>query len=88
MVQEAAREYHNVIILKIPEGYGVEGLEKLNVNVDNETGSFMSTAKLEGDQLLVSTKKVYKHHYEPKEKGRKCRNSWMQLLTYTNKKYA
>jgi hypothetical protein len=32
----------------IPAGYTVDGLEDLNMSVDNESGSFTSSAKTEG----------------------------------------
>jgi hypothetical protein len=42
-------------------------LQDLNFDVDNESGAFVSAAKLEGDKLTISTKKVYKKNYDRKE---------------------
>jgi hypothetical protein len=62
-----ARTISNNITLNIPKGYTVEGWQELNMNIDNESGSFISTAKLEGDKLVVSTRKVYKKNFDKKE---------------------
>ena len=62
-----ARTIENNITLKIPDGYTVEGLDDLNMSVDNESGSFVSTAKVEGDQLIVTTRKLYKKNFDKKE---------------------
>ncbi|QXP59200.1 DUF3857 domain-containing protein [Olleya sp. HaHaR_3_96] len=53
------------IKLEIPEGYNVNGLDKLNKSVDNSAGSFISTAKLEGNLLIIDTLKVYKSSFLP-----------------------
>jgi hypothetical protein len=62
-----ARMIGNSITLQIPKGYIVEGYQDLNLNVDNESGSFVSTAKVEGDKLVVTTKKIYKKNFDKKE---------------------
>jgi hypothetical protein len=62
-----ARTIANIITLNIPAGYTVDGLQDLNINVDNESGSFISTAKLEGEKLLITTKKLYKKNFDKKE---------------------
>ncbi len=60
-----ARVFNYNINLNIPEGYTVSGLDKLNKNIDNLTGSFTSSAKIENDVLIISTQKQYKNNYEP-----------------------
>ena len=62
-----ARTIQNNIIIDLPAGYTADGLQDLNINVDNESGSFISTAKLEGDKLLISTSKLYKKNFDKKE---------------------
>lgn len=62
-----ARTISNNITLNIPKGYTVDGWQDLNVNIDNESGSFISTAKLEGDKLVLSTRKIYKKNFDKKE---------------------
>lgn len=70
-----ARSYDYKINLNIPEGYTIVGLDKLNKKVDNETGAFISSAKIEGNQLIIQTSKQYKHNFEPKE-------NWKLMLAF------
>ena len=60
-----ARSYNNEITLNIPEGYTISGIDKLNKNIDNETGAFVSKATISNDKLIITTSKHYKHNYEP-----------------------
>lgn len=62
-----ARTIENNITVTIPAGYTVEGLEELNTSIDNESGGFVSTAKVEGDKLVVTTRKLYKKNFDKKE---------------------
>lgn len=61
------RSFENEIVLEIPEGFTVEGLDKLQKSVVNSTGKFISTAKIEGNELIITTNKVYNHNFEKKE---------------------
>ncbi len=54
------KSFNNSIKIKIPTGYKVEGLDKLNFNVDNVSGSFISTAKQDGNYIVLTTTKNYK----------------------------
>jgi len=47
------------IAFQIPEGYTVEGLEKLKKNVQNQTGSFVSDASIKDGKVIFSATKVY-----------------------------
>jgi hypothetical protein len=62
-----ARTIENNIVITIPAGYSVEGIQELNMAVDNESGAFTSTAKVEGDKLIVNTIKLYKKNFDKKE---------------------
>ncbi len=62
-----ARTIENNIAINIPAGYTVDGLQELNMNVDNESGAFISSAKIDNDKLLVNTKKLYKKNFDKKE---------------------
>ena len=66
--------------LTIPDGYTVEGLEDLKVNVDNETGSFISTATLSGNVITLDIQKVYKQKNISKEK-------WPLMLEFVQAAY-
>jgi len=62
-----ARTIENNISINIPPGYSVDGLQELNGAVENESGAFVSSAKVENDKLLINTKKVYKKNFDKKE---------------------
>jgi hypothetical protein len=57
----------NRISIIIPEGYLVDGLDELNINIDNASGTFISTAAVTDNKLLITTKKVYKNTFDKKE---------------------
>ena len=81
------RSYENIIKFEIPEGYAVSGIEKLNKKIDNETGSFISTAKIEGNQLIINTSKNYKHNYETNVNWPKMLEFLDEAFQFTNEKY-
>ncbi len=56
-------KYH--ISIKLPAGYKVKGLDKLNKSVKNDVGSFISSAKQEGDKIIIDVAESYFHNYEP-----------------------
>jgi hypothetical protein len=62
-----ARTIENTITMNIPNGYTVDGLQDLNTNIDNGSGSFVSTAKVDGDKLIITTRKLYKKSFDKKE---------------------
>ena len=57
----------NTITVNIPEGYSVDGLQDLNMNIDNASGSFISTTAVTGNKLTITTKKLYKNTFDKKE---------------------
>lgn len=57
----------NNITIIIPDGYSVDGLQDLNMNIDNSSGTFTSTASVNGNTLVIATKKVYKNTFDKKE---------------------
>jgi hypothetical protein len=68
------------INLTIPAGYTAEGMEALNVNVDNETGSLISTATLKDNVLTLDIQKIYKQRNVSKEK-------WPLMLEFIDAAY-
>ncbi len=58
-----ARVFEYEVIFDIPEGYEVVGLDKLNKNVSNQTGSFISSAEINDGKLIYHTKKIYKQKF-------------------------
>lgn len=67
------RSIRNIINFTIPDGYKVVGVSNLNVNIDNEAGTFAVQASVEGNKLNILVKKVYKNAVVKKE-------DWPKLL--------
>lgn len=59
------RSYREKVVIDIPQGYTVSGIEKLNKKVENASGGFVSTATVQGNQLIITANKYYKNYYEP-----------------------
>lgn len=55
------RSFAYAITFEIPSGYKVKGIEKLNMNITNATGGFVSSAELQGNKLVINVKKSYNH---------------------------
>lgn len=75
-----ARSYNYTIQLTIPEGYKVQGLEKLNMKVENTTGGFTSAARMDGNQLIIDTYKYYSNNFEPAA-------NWPKLIEFLEAAY-
>jgi hypothetical protein len=69
------RETDNEIDVTIPSGYKVDGIDAFNVNITNSTGGFVSTAKMNGSTLVITTKKYYTANYQPK-------SSWPDMVKF------
>lgn len=63
----SARVIENSISINIPAGYTVDGLQDLNMNIDNPSGSFISSATVADNKVLITTKKIYKNNFDKKE---------------------
>ena len=61
------RSLRNIINFTIPEGYKAVGVQNLNMNIDNETGTFAVQASVEGNTLSILFKKLYKQTTVKKE---------------------
>jgi hypothetical protein len=68
------------IVMPVPEGYTVRGMENLNRQIDNECGSFSSVVTLEGQNLVIDVKKIYK---SPQFETTK----WSQMLQILDEAY-
>lgn len=75
-----ARSYSENITITIPEGYDVQGLDKFNMSIENETGGFVSSAKLEGNKVTISAYKYYKRNGEPL-------SNWSKVVAYAEAAY-
>lgn len=74
------RSFDNEFIFEIPAGYTVMGIEKLNKKVENETGNFISTASIAGNQLTIKTMKEYKNYFEPN-------SNWIKMVSFLDAAY-
>jgi len=70
-----ARVFVYNIAFAIPDGYTVEGLEKLNVSIERKSGGFSATATISGNQLVIATKKYYNHYWESADQ-------WPDMLAF------
>ena len=63
----APRTFQWNITVNLPEGYKAapEGVEKLNVKVENECGAFIAKAVTENGKLILNILKRYNHKTEP-----------------------
>lgn len=74
------RTYENEIVLEIPAGYSASGIEKLNKKVQNETGEFISSAKIEGNKLIIKSIKKYNNYYWPNA-------NWNKMILFLDEAY-
>ena len=68
------------VVLTIPDGYTVSGVDNLNVNVTNATGGFISTASVADNKLTIKTQKYYASNYLPK-------SSWPDMVKFLRAAY-
>ena len=80
------RSFTYKINVNIPEGYSVSGLDKLEKSVDNSTGAFISSAKMEGNTLKITTSKQYKNNYESVENWPLMMEFLDEAKQFTNEK--
>ena len=76
-----ARSFKHNVTFKIPDGYTAEGIDKLNKSVKNECGGFESTAKIDGDKLLITYTKYYTNTLEPAA-------NWGKILAFVDAGFA
>lgn len=76
----AARLYDYHMELEIPDGYFIENIESLNKSAQNEYCSFVSTAAIEGNKLIVTTLKSYDKTHAPK-------SAWNDIIKVIDEAY-
>ena len=81
-----ARELVNEISFAIPDGYKAVGLNNLTMSMENEVGAFTSTAKLEGNQLKLSVRKVYKKVIVKKDEWNKMLGFFDTAFNFSQRK--
>ncbi len=58
-----ARTFNSEVMILIPDGYSVDGVDNLNMNVSNAYGGFISTARVEQNKLVINTSKYYTQNH-------------------------
>jgi len=59
-----AREFKYTINITVPQGYNVKGIEELKQSKTNKTGSFTSSATVNGNILTILVNRVYSNNFE------------------------
>lgn len=80
------RSLRNVINFTIPAGYKVVGINNLNINIDNEVGTFAVLATVEGNKLSLLVKKIYKQTTVKKENWSKMLEMLDAAFNFSQKK--
>ncbi|MBV4359428.1 DUF3857 domain-containing protein [Pinibacter aurantiacus] len=70
------RTFSNDIVFAIPDGYTVEGVENFNIKSENGSGAFVSTAKIDGKNLVIHTTKYYINNFYPA-------SDWNKITAFT-----
>jgi len=71
------RAFSHLIVFEIPAGYEVQGVDKLNMKVENHTGGFTSTAKVENGKVIIES---YKHY----DKFTLRKDDWSSVVSFLN----
>jgi len=58
------RAFEYKISIEIPSSYRIKGIEKLNYNIVNPTGGFISKADIQNNILTINVKKYYINQFE------------------------
>lgn len=66
-----AKTIDNNVSIELPEGYKAEGIEKLNMSINNEYAAFKSKANIIGNVLKIETRKTYKNQNIPAKEWNK-----------------
>ncbi len=74
------------INITIPNAYTVKGLSKFNKSVKNETGSFVSTAKQEGNKIIIHVEEAYFHIFDPNANWKKMVEVLQTSYQFTQEK--
>ncbi len=75
-----ARTISNSIEFTVPEGFTAVNLKDFETKIDNETGSFISSASLVGNKIVIKTSKVYKLEKVKKE-------DWGKMVDFLDAAY-
>lgn len=74
------RSYDNTIIINIPDGYKVKGLDVFNTDVKTTVGGFYSKAIQDGNKIIITTNKYY-------AKATSDKSLWKEYLPFINEAF-
>jgi hypothetical protein len=80
------RSLRSIINFTIPDGYKAVGVQNLNINIDNEAGTFAVLASVEGNKLNLLVKKIYKKTVIAKEQWPKLLEMLDAAFNFSQKK--
>jgi hypothetical protein len=60
-----ARTFSFSITINIPEGYTAKGIEAFNKNITNNFASFVATATLQQNKIIITAKRTFNNAFEP-----------------------
>lgn len=80
------RSLRNVINFTIPAGYKAVGVQNLNMNIDNEVGTFAVQASVEGNTVIILVKKLYKQMNVKQEDWNKLLQMLDAAFNFSQKK--
>ena len=60
----SARSFKYTIVINIPQGYTPKGMEEMSQNKSNKTGTFESSAVLNGNKLTITASRSYTNNFE------------------------
>lgn len=75
-----ARSFRYTLEFSVPEGYKVQGLENLNMKVENQAGGFTSKVTESEGKITLEVFKYYKSNYEKSE-------NWNNLVSFLDAAY-
>ncbi|MGB0521882.1 MAG: hypothetical protein ACPGJS_02920 [Flammeovirgaceae bacterium] len=81
-----ARSFKYQVNITLPEGYTVQGIDKLTGKVENDTGGFTSSATVEDGVLKISTYKFYRNNFEKMQNWEKMQEFLDAAHDFTQKK--
>lgn len=76
----SARTFNFDIVLDIPEGFTAKGVNELAMNVNNETGSFVSTATATDKNVTIHVTRTFNKAFEPG-------SNWPKLVSLLDAAY-
>ena len=68
-----ARIFQYNVEIPVPDGFSIEGIDKLNTRVENTTGSFVTTTSLDSGKITLHVTQTFNHPFEKADK-------WPELL--------